>query len=91
MIAYDVKDTLIKVLLVLLTMGVSVQAKNEKSYSHKHEPCICDKPVVFDETELEKVFEFKGKIYKVLKGDDTNPTILYVLDPKTDKFIRVKQ
>jgi hypothetical protein len=79
------------ILLVLLIINISLSADKERAYSHKHKPCICDKPVIFDETSIEKVFEFKGKIYKVLKGDDTNPTILYVLDTKTDKFIRIKQ
>jgi len=78
-------------LLILLLLTLSCLADEEKSYSHKHKPCICDKPVIFDETSIEKVFEFKGKIYKVLKGDETNPTILYVLDTKTDKFLRIKQ
>jgi len=78
-------------LTLLLLLSVSSFANEEQSYSHKHKPCVCDKPVIFDETSIEKVFEFKGKIYKVLKGDDTNPSILYVLDTKTDKFIRIKQ
>jgi len=78
-------------LLILTFLSVSLLADEQNEYSHKHKPCICDKPVVFDETSIEKVFEFKGKIYKILKGDDTNPTILYVLDTKTDKFIRIKQ
>lgn len=85
------KTIFINTVLALVLTDVSVYAKEEKPYTHRHEPCICDKPVIFDETELEKVFEFRGKVYKVLKGDDTNPTILYVLDPKTDKFIRIKQ
>jgi len=78
-------------LLVLALLSLSLIADEQKEYSHKHKPCICDKPVIFDETSIEKIFEFKGKIYKVLKGDDVNPTILYVLDTKTDKFIRIKQ
>ncbi len=77
--------------LILLLLTLSLIADENRAYSHKHKPCICDKPVIFDETALEKVFEFKGKIYKVLKGDETNPSILYVLDTKTDKFIRIKQ
>ena len=81
-----------KILLVsLLLLSVSALADDAKSYNHKHKPCICDKPVIFDDTPIEKIFEYKGKIYKVLKGDDTNPSILYVLDIKTDKFIRIKQ
>ena len=81
-----------KHLLIILVIWVySLYADQQKSYTHKHKPCICDKPVIFDDTPIEKIFEFKGKIYKVLKGDDTNPSILYVLDPKTDKFIRIKQ
>ncbi len=78
-------------LFALVLLSVSAIAKEDEAYTHKHKPCICDKPVIFDETPMEKVFEFKGKIYKVLKGDETNPTILYVLDTKTDKFIRIKQ
>lgn len=85
------KTTSVKILLVALATAMPVCAKDTKPYTHKHKPCVCDKPVIFDETEIEKVFEFKGKIYKVLKGDDTNPTILYVLDTKTDKFVRIKQ
>ena len=68
-----------------------LSADGDKAYSHKHKPCICDKPVIFDETSMEKLFEFKGEIYKVLKGDETNPTILYKLDSATNKFIRIKQ
>ncbi len=81
-----------KTLLILLAViSMSAFAKDKEAYSHKHKPCICDKPVIFDDTPIEKIFEFKGKVYKVLKGDETNPSILYVLDPKTDKFIRIKQ
>ena len=81
-----------KYLLIVLVVWVhAAYAQQQKEYTHKHKPCICDKPVIFDDTPIEKIFEFKGKIYKVLKGDDTNPSILYVLDPKTDKFIRIKQ
>lgn len=72
-------------------ISVSMFAKENTEYTHKHKPCICDKPVIFDDTPIEKIFEFQGKVYKVLKGDETNPSILYVLDPKTDKFIRIKQ
>lgn len=79
-----------KTLLILLLINIYVFAAEDKAYTHKHKPCICDKPVIFDETSIEKIFEFKGKVYKVLKGDDTNPSILYVLDTKTDKFIRIK-
>ncbi|MFC2073717.1 hypothetical protein ACFLR3_00555 [Campylobacterota bacterium] len=80
-----------KTVLILLMIGLSVFAKDKLEYTHKHKPCICDKPVIFDDTPIEKIFEFKGDIYKVLKGDETNPSILYVLDPKTDKFIQIKQ
>jgi hemolysin-activating ACP:hemolysin acyltransferase len=66
-------------------------ADQVKAYTHHHKPCICDKPVIFDETSMEKLFEYKGEIFKVLKGDDTNPTILYKLDTKTNMFIRIKQ
>ena len=81
-----------KNLIILLIMFSSIAyADQQKAYTHKHKPCICNKPVIFDDTPIEKIFEFKGKIYKVLKGDETNPSILYVLDPTTDKFIRIKQ
>ncbi len=80
-----------KILLVVILITMSASAKERTEYSHKHKPCICDKPVIFDDTPIEKIFEFQGKIYKVLKGDETNPSILYVLDPKTDKFVRIKQ
>jgi len=82
---------MIRILLLVSILGFSLFAKDKEAYTHKHKPCICDKPIIFDETEMEKVFELKGKVYKVLKGDETNPTILYVLDPKTDKFVRIKQ
>ena len=82
---------MMKLILGVALVCAVLNAKDEKSYTHKHKPCICDKPVIFDDTPIEKIFEFKGKIYKVLKGDETNPSILYVLDSKTDKFIRIKQ
>lgn len=82
---------MMKLILGIALVCVVLNAKEAKPYSHKHKPCICDKPVIFDDTPIEKIFEFKGKVYKVLKGDETNPSILYVLDPKTDKFIRIKQ
>lgn len=78
-------------LVILMTMMPAIAKEKQEVYTHKHKPCICDKPVIFDDTPIEKIFEFKGKVYKVLKGDETNPSILYVLDPKTDKFIRIKQ
>jgi len=79
------------IVFILVMISLSAFAKDKTDYTHKHKPCICDKPVIFDDTPIEKIFEFKGEIYKVLKGDETNPSILYVLDPKTDKFIRIKQ
>jgi len=82
---------MIKVLLLINLLSLSLFAKDMKPYAHKHKPCICDKPIIFDETAIEKVFELKGKVYKILKGDETNPTILYVLDSKTKKFVRIKQ
>ncbi len=82
---------MIRTLFFISLISFSLFAKDTVTYTHKHKPCICDKPIIFDETEQEKIFELKGKVYKVLKGDETNPTILYVLDPKTDKFIRIKQ
>ena len=83
----------IVLMIVMISLSLSAQQvkKEEPAYTHKHKPCKCDEPIVFDETPMEKIFELKGKVYKVLKGDDTNPSILYVLDPKTDKFIRIKQ
>jgi len=78
-------------IFIFLLFSISLYADESHEYSHKHKPCICDKPVIFDDTPIEKIFEYKGKIYKVLKGDDTNPSILYVLDTKIDKFIRIKQ
>lgn len=78
-----------KTLLLLTALTCILAAEIPKK--HLHTPCECDKPIVFDETEMEKIFELKGKVYKVLKGDETNPAILYVLDPTTDKFVRIKQ
>lgn len=80
-----------KLLLLIAIISIAAFANEKREYTHKHKPCICDKPVIFDDTPIEKIFEFQGKVYKVLKGDETNPSILYVLDPKTDKFIRIKQ
>ncbi len=80
-----------KLLLASLCLFTLLLADTPQAYTHKHKPCICDKPVIFDETSLEKLFEFKGEVYKVLKGDESNPTILYKLDPHTNKFIRIKQ
>ena len=86
---------MIKILFLFAALTLSSFAehskKEEGAYTHKHKPCICDKPIIFDETPIEKIFELKGKIYKILKGDDTNPSILYLLDAKTDKFTRIKQ
>ncbi len=86
---HTAKYTIMILTAILSTQSLS--AREETEYTHRHKPCICDKPIIFDETETEKLFELRGKVYKVLKGDDTNPSILYVLDPKTDKFIRIKQ
>ena len=71
---------MIKTIFVLAFFAFSLEAKESKPYTHKHKPCICDKPIIFYETELDKIFELKGRVYKVLKGDETNPSILYVLD-----------
>lgn len=78
-----------KILFLIMALSLSLSAEEMKKYPIK--PCVCDKPIIFDETPMEKIFELKGKVYKVLKGDETNPAILYVLDPKTDKFVRIKQ
>lgn len=78
-----------KTLFLLLALAFTLAADAPKK--HLLKPCECDKPIIFDETEMEKIFELKGKVYKVLKGDETNPSILYVLDPTTDKFVRMKQ
>lgn len=77
--------------IMMVFLLITLSQAEEKAFTHQHKPCICDKPVIFDDTPIEKIFEYRGKIYKVLKGDDTNPSILYVLDAKTDKFIQIKQ
>lgn len=79
-----------KTLILLLSITLSL-ATDATKRQHPTKPCECEKPIIFDETEMEKVFELKGRVYKVLKGDEINPTILFVLDPKTDKFVRIKQ
>jgi len=79
-----------KILILLSLMALSLFAK-EIEHKHKHSHEECAKPIIFDETPIEKIFELKGKVYKVLKGDETNPSLLYVMDPKTNKFIRIKQ
>jgi len=80
-----------KVILISL-MALSVFAKEESiTHKHTHTHTQCDKPIILDETELDKIFELKGKIYKVLKGDEVNPSLLYVMDPRTNKFKLIKQ
>lgn len=80
-----------KTILILVCVLSSLFAKQPIEHKHKHIHAECEKPIIFDDTPMEKIFELKGKVYKILKGDDTNPSILYVLDKKTDKFIRIKQ
>jgi len=80
-----------KTLIILGLISLSLFAQKSVEHTHKHKHVDCEKPIVFDETELEKIFELKGKVYKVLKGDEVNPSLLYVLDPKTNKFIQIKQ
>lgn len=81
-----------KTLIILLCIGtLPLFAKELREHHHKHTHADCDKPIIFDETEMEKIFELRGQVYKVLKGDETNPSILYVMDPKTKKFVRIKQ
>jgi len=80
-----------KTLILLSLLALSVYAEKAIEHKHKHTHSECEKPIILDETPLEKIFELKGKIYKVLKGDDVNPTLLYVMNPKTNKFIQIKQ
>ena len=80
-----------KILTLLSLMALSVFAEKTIEHKHKHVHAQCEKPIIFDETEIEKIFELKGKVYKILKGDEVNPSLLYVLDPRTNKFIQIKQ
>ncbi|HIC44743.1 MAG TPA: hypothetical protein EYO73_10850 [Sulfurimonas sp.] len=80
-----------KTLILLSLMALSLFADKTIEHKHKHIHTQCEKPIIFDETQLEKIFELKGKVYKILKGDEVNPSLLYVLDTKTNKFIRIKQ
>lgn len=80
-----------KTLIILGLLSLSLFAQKAVEHKHKHVHADCEKPIIFDETELEKIFELKGKVYKVLKGDEVHPSLLYVLDPKTNKFIQIKQ
>jgi len=80
-----------KTLILLSLMALSLYAEKAIEHKHKHVHAGCEKPIIIDETELEKIFELKGKIYKVLKGDEVHPTLLYVMDPRTNKFIQIKQ
>ncbi|MDF1881240.1 hypothetical protein JHD50_07985 [Sulfurimonas sp. MAG313] len=80
-----------KTLILMSLMALSLFGEKTIEHKHKHSHADCAKPIIFDETPLEKIFELKGKVYKVLKGDETNPSLLYVMDPKTNKFIQIKQ
>lgn len=78
-------------LIILGLLSLSLFASKAVEHKHMHKHADCEKPIIFDETEIEKIFELKGKIYKVLKGDEVNPSLLYVLDSQTNKFIQIKQ
>jgi len=80
-----------KILIVISLLALSLCAQERIEHKHKHVHEACDKPIILDENELEKIFELKGKIYKILKGDELNPSLLYVMDPKTNKFVLIKQ
>ena len=80
-----------RTLILLVYLALSLYAKEAVEHKHNHKHVDCEKPIIFDETPIEKIFELKGRVYKVLKGDETNPSLLYVMDPKTNKFIRIKQ
>jgi len=80
-----------KTLIFLGLISSNLLAQEAVEHKHKHKHAECEKPIIFDETELEKIFELKGKVYKVLKGDEVHPSLLYVLDPKTNQFIKIKQ
>ena len=80
-----------KIVILIAMLSLSLMAEKTIEHKHKHVHKECDKPIILDETSMEKIFELKGKIYKVLKGDEVNPTLLYVMDPRTNKFIQIKQ
>jgi len=80
-----------KTLIILGLVSLNLFAQKPVEHKHMHKHADCEKPIIFDETRLEKIFELKGKVYKILKGDETNPSLLYVLDAKTNKFIQIKQ
>lgn len=80
-----------KTLILISLMALSLFAEKKTEHKHKHVHAECEKPIIFDETEIEKIFELKGKIYKILKGDDVQSSLLYVLDTRTNKFKLIKQ
>ncbi len=51
--------------------------------------CSCPKIEVLFENQYEKLFEFKGRIYRILKGNDRKNSILMILDEKSKKYIRI--
>ncbi|HIO70548.1 MAG TPA: hypothetical protein EYG60_01305 [Campylobacterales bacterium] len=51
--------------------------------------CSCPKIEVLFENQYEKLFEFKGKIYRILKGNERKDSILMILDEKSNKYIKI--
>ena len=80
-----------KTLILLGLLSLVLFAKEGLEHKHTHKHTECEKPIVIAETQMEKIFELKGKIYKILKGDEMNPTLLYIHDTDTNKCIQIKQ
>ena len=57
----------------------------------KNIDCFCpEKVTTLFENGYEKIFEFKNRIYKIVKGSDRKDSILMILDETSKRYIVIQ-
>jgi len=74
---------MMRILLIVLICYISLFG------GQKYNKCRKRGVVTLFENKYEKIFSFKGNIYKIIKGNERTNSIFLILDDKIKKFIQV--
>jgi len=72
-----------KIIFFILIIFSFLNSAESKKYCPK-------KVTTLFENSFEKFFEFKNRIYKIVKGDDRRDSVLMILDEKSKRYIVIE-
>ena len=74
-----------KIVFTILILFSFLNSANNKG-------CHCvNKVTILFENSYEKIFEFKDKIYKIVKGSDRRDSTLMILDENLRRYIIIER